>query len=263
MGETEIIVFIVLISLAIVAFIVVTVALVVQYRKRKIVHEHEKKAASELHKNELLNVQVEVQEETMQHIGVEIHDSIAQKLTLASLHLQQVEYENKYPDLNQTLIVSSTLINESLDDLRLLSRRLLKNGEEKTDIVASLQRECERVKQLQLCQVHFEADSTGAIIGTQVANTLLRIVQEFVQNSLKHSGCKNIFLQLNTKTDPFVLTVRDDGRGFNINQPPNTNGIGLNSIRKRAGIIGATLTQESTPGNGASITLTLSKNSLF
>lgn len=261
MGETEIIAFISLISLGIIAFIVVTVALVMQYRKRRLLYDQEKKATSEQHKNELLNVQVEVQEETMQHIGVEIHDSIAQKLTLASLHLQQIEYENKYPDLNQTLIVSSTLINESLDDLRLLSRRLLKHSEEKADIVAILQRECERVKQLQLCRVQFEADAQGAIMETQVANTLLRIVQEFVQNSLKHSGCKHIYLALKTKSEPFMLTVSDDGRGFNINEP--SNGIGLNSIRKRAGIIGATLKQESTPGNGASISLTLPKNILL
>lgn len=257
MGETEIIIFIALISLVILAFIIVTVALVLQYRKRKISYDLEKKIADELHKAELLHVKMEVQEETMQHIGIEIHDSISQKLTLASLHLQHTEYENKFRELNDTLILSSSLINESLDDLRLLSRRLLKQTEEQIDIVYTLKGECERVQQLKICHVHFESDCSGLSFAASTAHTLLRIVQELIQNSLKHASCKNINVSIQNSETEFILTVVDDGIGFNMQEPLTGTGIGLKNIRKRAALISAALSMDSKPGNGTFIKITL------
>jgi signal transduction histidine kinase len=257
MGETEIIVFIALISLTILAFVIVTVALVFQYRKRKIIYEHEKKVADELHKAELLNVKMEVQEETMQHIGIEIHDSVAQKLTLASLHLQQTEYENKFQELNHTLILSSNLINESLDDLRLLSRRLLKQAEEQIDVVYTLQTECDRVAQLKICNVNFNSDCSGISMNTAVVHTLLRIVQELIQNSLKHSGCKHICVSIQNKDMPFTLKVSDDGKGYDMENAGKSAGVGLKNIQKRAGIIDGAIEQHSEPGKGTHIKLTL------
>ncbi len=250
MGETEIILFIALVSLAIIAFVVLTIALLLQYRKKKMAYENEKKATEELHKTELLKVKVEVQEETMQHIGIEIHDSISEKLTLASLHLQHTEYENKYPGLNDVLILSSSLINESLDELRLLSRRLLKQADEQMDIVHSVQRECNRAAQLKICAVHFDTDCNSINMDTKVANTVLRIVQESIQNSLKHACCKKISITIENKHGPFTLCICDDGIGFDTEAASQSQGIGLKSIKKRAAIIGAELIQTSNSGKG-------------
>jgi signal transduction histidine kinase len=258
MGEAEIIIFISLISFAIVAFVIVTVALVLQYRKRKIIYEHELKIAADQHKAELMNVKMEVQEETMQHIGIEIHDSIAQKLTLASLHLQKTEYENKYKEINDTLILTSSLINESLDDLRLLSRRLLKHADEQTDIVQSIQTECDRVSQLKICSVQFDSDCNGLFLNTEIAHTVLRIVQELIQNSLKHASCQHIHVVIKGKNKQFELSVSDDGKGFESNSPSFEAGVGLKNIRNRARLIHATININSTPGKGTSTTLVIS-----
>ena len=262
MGETEIVIFIGLISLTIVAFVVVTFALVVQYRKRKINYEQERKAMAEIHRTELLNIKMEVQEETMQHIGIEIHDSIAQKLTLASLHLQQTEYENKFKELNGTLILTSSLINETLDDLRLLSRRLLKTDEEQIDIADALKKECERIQQLRICNIHFSSDSFRIHLTTEIAHTVLRIVQEMIQNSLKHAACRNINVNIANKNSPFTLSVSDDGVGFDMRAAGIYSGFGLKNIKKRAGIINAELKITSRPGKGTSLTLILSPENI-
>lgn len=250
MGKTEILAFIVLITVTLVVFFLVIVSLIFQYRKRKISYENEKKETQELHKSELLNIKMEVQEETMQQIGIEIHDFIAQKLTLASLRLQQIEYENRYSELNSSLIVTSSLINESLDDLRLLSHKLLRNSQEQIDVVDLLKNEYERVKQLGICNIAFHSDCSGLSFTTDVGHTILRIVQEFIQNSLKHSGCKNLNISIQNKTSYFKLCVSDDGRGFNTQNEVYADGFGLKNIRKRAGLINANLDIISEPGSG-------------
>lgn len=254
MGKTEILAFIVLISVTIFVFFAVIIGMIVQYRRKKISYEHEKKVTDELHKSELLNIKMEVQEETMQQIGIEIHDFIAQKLTLASLRLQQIEYENRYAELNSSLITTSSLINESLDDLRQLSHKLLRNSKEQIDIVDLLKSEYERVKQLGICNIHFKSDCSGLSVTTDAGHTILRIVQEFIQNSLKHSGCKNLQLSIDS-SDSFRLFVSDDGKGFDMNAEMTGGGFGLKNIRKRAGLIHADLVISSQPGSGTSMQL--------
>jgi signal transduction histidine kinase len=162
------------------------------------------------------------------------------------------------------LILTSTLINESLDELRLLSHRLLKQADERTDIVPLLQRESSRIAQLKICSVHFVTDCTSINMDTKLANTLLRIVQESIQNSLKHAQCKNISIGIESKQGPFTLCINDDGIGFDMAAAHQSSGIGLKSIKKRAGIIGAELVQISNPGKGTSTKVIFTQqNGLF
>ena len=99
MGTSEITIFIFLINIILLIFITSSIIFVLQYRKRKLLYEQEKTQIEELHKLDLLNKLLQVQQQTMQFIGREIHDSVAQKLTLASIYSQQLEFKNTHPDL--------------------------------------------------------------------------------------------------------------------------------------------------------------------
>src|SRR6185436_9531091 len=103
MGQTEIIIFIVLANIILLIFITGIIVFVFQYRKRKLLHEREKIFLEKQHKLDLLNSQLQVQSQTMQFIGQEIHDSVAQKLTLASIYTQQLEFENADTPLNEKI----------------------------------------------------------------------------------------------------------------------------------------------------------------
>jgi signal transduction histidine kinase len=90
---------------------------------------------------------------------------------------------------------------------------------------------------------------------------LLRITQEFIQNSIKHSRCKNIFICLNTSEDIlWELDIRDDGIGFDTSQI-KSNGIGLTNMKNRAEIIGANFHMESQKNTGTRINIILKKQS--
>ncbi|MDQ1098730.1 sensor histidine kinase [Chryseobacterium camelliae] len=88
---------------------------------------------------------------------------------------------------------------------------------------------------------------------------LLRITQEFIQNSLKHSRCENISIRLMTSdANLWALTLRDDGTGFDTSHTLS-NGIGLTNMKNRAEIIGADFNLESTPNEGTILTMTLKR----
>ncbi|WP_298224682.1 ATP-binding protein [Flavobacterium sp.] len=195
------------------------------------------------HQRALLSTQIEMQQQTMQHIGREIHDNIGQQLTLASLYTQQLAYENKAPQISESIENISNIINNSLAELRQLSKTLTDDSIAQKSIAALLQTECEKVNGFKKCQFHYNAAAKQLALSYEVKSILIRIVQEFLQNSIKHSDCKTITVALNKTDSQIELHLKDDGKGFDTKTI--SNGIGLNNMKKRAEIIGGIYTLES------------------
>jgi signal transduction histidine kinase len=85
-------------------------------------------------------------------------------------------------------------------------------------------------------------------------NFLLRIIQEFIQNSLKHSGCEKITVTLNHTESGLMIMVSDDGKGFDLHTI-KSEGIGLSNMERRIKIIGGTFDLQSQPGKGTVLNL--------
>ena len=261
MGQTEIISFIVLVNIILLVFIFGIIVFVFQYRRRKVLYEKEKALIEQQHRAEILNTQLKIQQQTMQFIGREIHDSVAQKLTLASIYSQKLEFENQVPGIATKLSRISGILNDSLTELRDLSKTLTDNRIQDTDLVTLLRTECERVNDTGICKATLSSGFDQKISVT-VKSFLLRIVQEFIQNSLKHANCSRININLESNRDGVVLKASDDGRGFD---STNTDfkGIGLNNMKRRIHLIGGIFNLQSKPGEGTSLELSISNEKLL
>ena len=88
----------------------------------------------------------------------------------------------------------------------------------------------------------------------QTKSILVRIVQEFLQNSIKHAGCKSIDVSLNVNDDAILLQLKDDGKGFDTNAVTGS-GIGLNNMKKRTELIGGKFYLESNAGAGTKLNI--------
>ena len=217
--------------------------------------EKEKEIATLAHKQELLSTQKEIQKETIEHIGREIHDNIGQKLTLASLYTQQLEFENKAPQINPTIENISNIINESIAELRELSKSLIDNAIDTNTLSQLIEKECEKIKLLNKCYISYKTNALSADLKYQEKSILIRIVQEFINNSIKHSKCHNIFVSLMHEQNTIVLSLEDDGIGFN----PKTisAGQGIANMKKRAAIIEAKMEFQSAENNGTQLLIRL------
>ena len=256
MGQARLNIFFIVSTVLILVFISGIILFIIQYRKRKLVHENEKQILNEQHIKELLTTQLEIQTQTMQHIGREIHDNVGQKLTLASLYTQQLAYENKAPQVTDKIENISQIINESLSELRQLSKSLTDDTINNTGITQLLQQECDKVNDLKKCKVSFRSNEKIPVLTYKVKSILLRITQEFLQNSIKHSHCTNIIVELTTNDVLLQLLMQDDGQGFDMSAISG-NGIGISNIKKRTALIGGSLSLESNAGKGSSLHLTL------
>ncbi|PKV50790.1 histidine kinase/DNA gyrase B/HSP90-like ATPase [Aquimarina sp. MAR_2010_214] len=254
MRESEIIIITILFYIILGVFILGIVVFIRQYLKRKKTYLSQIKQMDEEHKRELLETQVEIQSQTMKHIGREIHDSVGQKLTLASLYAQQLIFEERVPKAFTEVNEIGEIINESLSELRQLSKSLTSDTLENHSLVELIERECELINQLKECEVHFEHTLKTKVTSYHIKSILFRVTQEFLQNSIKHSRCKNISIALSKDEKKIQLRLEDDGKGFDIDKL-KAKGIGLKNMEKRTQMLGGEFFLESQINKGTKLTV--------
>src|SRR5690242_18452762 len=84
---------------------------------------------------------------------------------------------------------------------------------------------------------------------------LYRIIQELLNNVIKHADAKNVLIQLAVENDRFNLTVEDDGKGFDVKANENITGAGLANIKARAEYLNGTVDIVSAKGEGTSVNI--------
>lgn len=255
MGQTEIEIFIILVGVVVLVLVVGTLLFIMQYRNRKIRYESEKKRMEEIHRVELLNSRLFSQQQTMQHIGQEIHDSVAQKLTLASIYIRRMQFEQKDPGNTEGLENTGKVIDDALLELRQLSKDLTDSRLFETELSTLVNEICDMVNSTGTCRATVSTSGVPELV-IQQKNSVLRIIQEFVQNSLKHAECKSISLILSGENGKLSVVMQDDGRGFD-KELAAAKGMGLHNIRRRAQLMGAVYEIHSQAGKGTRLELTV------
>lgn len=114
--------------------------------------------------------------------------------------------------------------------------------------------------QLQLEGLNCELEIIGQPelrLGTQEQSMLLRITQELTHNIVKHAEAKNVFIQLLDQPHQLLLTIEDDGKGFNADIVGKGDGLGLSSINSRASYLKGEVLFDTSPGRGTTVTLNI------
>lgn len=243
----------VLIGTTMIIFLVFVIALfllMIIYRKRKMEHIREVESMKEKYHREILETQVEIQKDTMQQIGRDIHDNVGQKLTLAVLYTAHLKLQDTGMATAEKISSITELINDSLHDLRELSQYLTQSSEGATGLNGLLQKELSKLNQAELCKVNFETTGKPLELSLKENNMVLRITQEFLHNSIRHAACKNIYVNVLYEKTGTTINLSDDGKGFEFGQIKERPGIGLENMKKRAALIGADFNFSSTVGKG-------------
>ncbi|MGV9003738.1 sensor histidine kinase [Flavobacterium sp.] len=237
MGKTEYLLITILFNFMFLLFVVAIITYIWQYKKKKKESEIQFAFEKNQHQKELLNSQLEIQYQTMQEIGLEIHDNVGQKLTLASLYIHKLIYENKADEHTETMGNINNIITDSLADLRQLSKTLTDDSITRKNIVVLLRQECDKVHKIKRCTLKHDNIIEKIEISYHLKSMILRLSQEFIQNSLKHSECESIHIELTYAENKVILKLMDDGKGFDVSNS-NSIGIGLQNMKKRVQSVG-------------------------
>lgn len=204
------------------------------------------------YEKELRNAEQEVQEQVLSNVSRELHDNIGQLLTLIRIQLEQEKLDDE--QLAEKLAPVDNTLTDTIEQVRLLSHNLSTEYLETHGLLYALEKEVDRLSGLKKLKVHWEYDGIEKDFEKGRRIMIFRMVQEVLNNAMKHAVAKNIYISLGN-ANGFNLQIRDDGRGFDKEKVLATGkGAGLQNLVKRAKLADLQLDITTAPGKGSIFT---------
>lgn len=192
----------------------------------------------------------------MQRIGLDLHDGVAQHMSLASLRFEEAK-----PSDPKNAEIVRTALTAAMSELRAISRGLALPDIDKLDMRACIDRAVED---------HRKAFGSGIQSSTEVPENLTgsypiklcvyRFIQEALSNAHRHSSAESICVESSVEDDIITVVVKDDGKGFDTADQSAVRldgGQGLHGLRDRAETLNGTVEIASHSGEGTALTLKL------
>jgi two-component system NarL family sensor kinase len=232
------------------------------YTKRHNKHLSEKVQMRSHFEQELLRTQLEIKEQTLKIISQEIHDNIGQVLSLAKLNLNMMDLTQQ-EELKDKIVDSKKLVSKAIQDLRDLAKSMNTDNIEAIGLIQAIEYEMEMMRKAGFSA---ELNAGGKIVRLEPQKELIlfRIVQEVINNIIKHAEANRIAVTIEYGENEMNLNVKDNGKGFDLsplNESSNSNfGLGIRNMHNRARLIGADFSINSDASKGTEVCLTVPLN---
>lgn len=186
--------------------------------------------------NQLLQSRIEVQEQTFHHISRELHDNVAQLLSSSRMLLGLTE--RSLADPPDTLKTANATLAEAINELRSLSRSLDNEWLARFRLEENLENEINRINAGDQIRVTYEHRSSPELPADKQI-ILFRIVQEALQNAVKHSSASAVRITSEQTADSYLVSISDNGNGFHPDSAPQ--GLGLKNMQQRTALLGGSI----------------------
>lgn len=201
---------------------------------------------------------IDVAEREQMRIGQELHDGLGQQLTAVAFLAEVLAHklDARQEPLAADAARIERLVSEAVSQARMLARGLDPVELDASGLMAALAQLAETARSVFGIDCLFRCEDPVPVRDASVAINLYRIAQEAVTNAAKHSGGRQLAIELAQDAATLRLRIADDGVGMAAGLEPRT-GMGLRTMRYRARLIGATLSIEGSPAGGVSVLLSL------
>jgi PAS domain S-box-containing protein len=198
---------------------------------------------------------IEAQEQERTWIARELHDDISQRITLVLVNLErlQKDFSPLAPAVTQRLSEIQEHLSGLASDIQALSHHLHSSKLEYLGLVTAAASFCRELSEEHGVEVVFHSESVPKQLPHEVALCLFRVLQESLQNAVKHSGSKHFEAWLKGTPTEIELTVRDSGVGFDAEEAMSGRGLGLTSMKERLKLVHGKLSVDSHLARGTVI----------
>lgn len=204
---------------------------------------------------------IDVQENEKKRISMELHDSIGQDLLITkNKMLMGLNKPEDKDHLIKNLKEASEIISDTLTDVREISYNLHPYQIERLGLSKAIQSIIDRASRSTDIVFTKNIDDIDKIVKPAVEISLYRIVQECINNILKHSRATEVILNVSKGNADISILVSDNGVGFDRNKikdDPSKHGFGLKGMAERVKLFNGKLSIESSPGNGTSYNISV------
>lgn len=224
--------------------------------QEKVIHAQEKERMLREKEVAELTASLQTQERERNRIARDLHDGLGSLMSGISAQIETLRVQPSVeaagsPYLGQL----RDMVKEATAELRRTSYELMPASLLRQGLEPALRDLCMNLLVKNGIEPSLEINADLTTLNHEQQLTIYRIIQELLNNVVKHAGAKNVLMQFNHYDNEFSVVVEDDGKGFNVEEKKQTGGLGLGSLQSRVNLLKGLLDIASVPGEGTTVTV--------
>ncbi len=234
--------------------LIVAIFLFVYYRKKQIQKTLHAKELAEVDKLRFKEV-IEAEEKERARIAQELHDGLGQLLSTARLNVASLEdavTEVDKPDLERSL----KIIDEACVEVRNISHNMMPSALIRLGLIPAITELVNNVNSAKGIKIDFE-NNVDSSLGQSLDITIYRVIQEILNNMIKHAKANHINISINKNDNDLVIIMTDNGVGFNTDELKESKGLGWKNIFSRISMLDGSIELKSELQKGTKIFINL------
>lgn len=205
-------------------------------------------------KLETMHSMITGQEAERERVSKELHDSLGGLLSTVKLHFDSIQSHDESIRNQPEYKKAYALLDEACSEVRNIANNMQPDALLSMGLVPAVTDLVNRVQSEETPRIEFQHFDMNGVIEPTTAFNVYRIIQELISNSLKHAQASQILVQLNQKDEELMVTVEDDGVGFD---PESVKrGMGTGNIESRVNFLKGEINVQSSAGEGTSTLIT-------
>ncbi|MBI2966682.1 MAG: DUF5112 domain-containing protein [Bacteroidetes bacterium] len=224
------------------------------YRQQRLKRRHLREVALMEQKDIHMRAMVEGEEHERRRLAGDLHDGLGQMLSTLKMNVSSVLPDNGAvpPEEKEKTL---NLIDEACNELRSVSHNLMPATLIKAGLIPALHEIIEKINHTGNLQVILITHGLEKRMDNSKEINIYRIIQELLNNGLKHSGATEIIVQLTRDERELTVTVEDNGKGFDVPAAGEASGIGWKNILSRIAFLKGAVNVDSQPGKGTTVAM--------
>jgi len=199
---------------------------------------------------------LQAEENERQRIAKDLHDGVGQIMSAAKMNLSSFENDLQFKDEEQKLSFERiiSLVDEGCKEVRSVSHQMMPNVLLKSGLGKAVAEFLDKIDQ-KVLKVNLHTEGLNEHIEATTEIVLYRVLQESVNNVIKHSGASELDLSLIKDADGISATIEDNGKGFDSKNLSEKAGLGLKNMKARVEYLKGTIDFDSSPGRGTLVAI--------
>lgn len=221
------------------------------YRRYKLKQQARLQEAIIHQQEQATHAVIEAEERERKRIAGDLHDGVGQLMGAAKMNLSVIGSELTFQDDEQraNFDKAMALVDEGCREVRTVSHNIMPNALLKSGLSSAIREFVNKIDQ-RVIKVNLYTEGLNERINGNTESVLYRIVQECVNNVIKHAGASQLDISLIKDSDGISLTIEDNGKGFDTSDKSKFDGIGIKNIQSRVDYLKGTVEWDAAPGKG-------------
>jgi signal transduction histidine kinase len=230
------------------------------YQRQIIRRDFAFKEAEAKHQQELYHGTLNAIESERKRLARDLHDEVGASLSALRLlvgQMQQRSNEDAIIEINSNKC--KVLIDKTIDNVRRISNDLLPQGLEEFGLAYAVEGLCEKTMEISKIEISLRIEKMNSI-STKISLNVYRLIQELLNNAVKHSEATNINLTLKIRNHILEIDYTDNGKGFDYAEAYQKRSLGLKNIETRTEMIDGSTKFETKPNDGLKLNVKIPLN---